>query len=58
MDGLMASGALSDPLDSRSQTEKELDEVRTTSGVDDDLTRLKAEMAKEKGTPGSGAGGA
>ena len=58
MDGLMASGALSDPLDSRSQTEKELDEVRATSGVDDDLARLKAEMAKDKGTPGSGAGGA
>ncbi|OFA15404.1 phage shock protein A [Acidithiobacillus ferrivorans] len=49
MDGLMESGALNDPLDSRSQTEKELDKVRATSGVDDDLARLKAEMAKNKG---------
>ncbi len=51
LDGLMESGALSDPLDSRSQTEKELDQVRASSGVDDDLARLKAEMAKDKSTP-------
>jgi phage shock protein A len=48
MDGLIESGALSDPLDTRSQTDKELDKVRASSGVDDDLARLKAEMAKEK----------
>ena len=47
MDGLMESGALNDPFDSRSQTEKEMDKVRATSGVDDDLARLKAEMAKK-----------
>ncbi|CDQ10190.1 Phage shock protein A, PspA [Acidithiobacillus ferrivorans] len=50
MDGLMESGALNDPLDNRSQTEKELDNVRVTNGVDDDLARLKAEMTKDKGT--------
>jgi len=55
--GLMESGALNDPLDSRSQTEKELDKVRATSGVDDDLAKLKAEMAKDKGTSGSGITG-
>ena len=57
MDGLMESGALNDPLDSRSQIEKELDNVRATSGVDDDLAKLKAEMAKDKGTSASGASG-
>ncbi|MHB8211545.1 MAG: hypothetical protein ACYDDP_09415 [Acidithiobacillus sp.] len=53
----MESGALNDPLDSRSQTEKALDDVRATSGVDDELARLKVEMAKDKGTSGSGASG-
>ncbi|MHB1280971.1 MAG: PspA/IM30 family protein [Acidithiobacillus sp.] len=57
LDGLIESGALNDPLDSRSQTEKELDKVRATSGVDDDLAKLKAEMAKDKGTSGSGITG-
>ena len=57
MDSLMESGALNDPLDSRSQTEKALDDVRATSGVDDELARLKVEMAKDKGTSGSGASG-
>ena len=57
MDGLMESGALNDPLDSRSQTEKELDKVRATSGVDDDLARLKAEMTKDKGTAEGGITG-
>jgi phage shock protein A len=58
MDGLIESGALSDPLDTRSQTDKELDKVRASSGVDDDLARLKAEMAKEKagGVSGDSSG--
>ncbi|APZ43257.1 PspA/IM30 family protein [Acidihalobacter ferrooxydans] len=51
MDGLIESGALSDPLDNRSQTDKEMDQVRSGSGVEDDLARLKAEMAKEKAEP-------
>ncbi len=57
MDGLMESGALNDPLDGRSQVEKELDKMRATGGVEDELAQLKAEMAKGKGTPGSGAAG-
>ncbi|MBU2738875.1 PspA/IM30 family protein [Acidithiobacillus concretivorus] len=54
MDGLIESGVLSDPLDTRSQTDKELDKVRASSGIDDDLARLKAEMAKEKAGGASG----
>lgn len=54
MDGLIESGALSDPLDTRSQTDKEMDKVRASSGVDEDLARLKAEMAKEKAGGASG----
>ena len=46
VDGLMASGALSDPLDPRSQTDREMDKLRESGGVDADLARLKAEMAK------------
>ena len=57
MDGLMESGALNDPLDGRSQAEKELDKMRATGGVEDELAQLKAEMPKGKGTPGSGAAG-
>ncbi len=57
MDGLMESGALNDPLDGRSQVEKELDKMRAAGGVEDELAQLKAEMAKGKGTPGSGAAG-
>ncbi|WP_414041456.1 PspA/IM30 family protein [Acidithiobacillus sp. M4-SHS-6] len=58
MDGLIESGALNDPLDHRSQTDKDMDQVRASSGVEDDLARLKAEMAKEKsGAPaGDGSG--
>jgi phage shock protein A len=46
VDGLMASGALSDPLDPRSQMDREMDKLRESGGVDADLARLKAEMAK------------
>ncbi|MGC9238588.1 MAG: PspA/IM30 family protein [Acidithiobacillus sp.] len=46
VDGLMASGALADPLDTRSQTDREMDKLRESGGVDADLARLKAEMAK------------
>lgn len=56
MDGLIESGALNDPLDHRSQTDKEMDQVRASSGVDDDLARLKAEMAKEKSGAAAGDG--
>ncbi len=56
MDGLIESGALNDPLDHRSHTDKEMDQVRASSGVDDDLARLKAEMAKEKSGAAAGDG--
>jgi len=45
MDGLLESGVLSDPLDKTSPLEKELAGLRSTSAVDSDLERLKAEMA-------------
>ena len=44
MDGLLESGVINDPLDHRTQTEREMDKLRVASGVDDDLARLKAEM--------------
>ena len=39
---------MNDPLDRRTQTEREMDKLRATSGVDDDLTRLKAERAAKQ----------
>ncbi len=45
MDGLLESGVINDPLDHRSQTDREMDKLRAISGVDDELARLKAEMA-------------
>ncbi|MCK9189619.1 PspA/IM30 family protein [Acidithiobacillus sp.] len=48
LDGLLESGIMNDPLDHRTQTEREMDKLRATSGVDDDLTRLKAERAAKQ----------
>lgn len=45
MDGLLESGILSDPLDKSNPLEKELAALRSTSAVDSDLERLKAELA-------------
>ena len=45
MDGLLESGVINDPLDHRSQTDREMDKLRATSSIDDDLARLKAEIA-------------
>lgn len=45
VDGLLETGAITDPLDQRSQVERELDKLRSTSGVEDELSRLKAEIA-------------
>jgi phage shock protein A len=45
LDSLSDSGALPDPLDSRTQTERDLDNLRATAGVDDELAKLKASMA-------------
>ncbi len=53
MESLMDSGAIDDPLDHRSHTDKEMAQLRAQSGVDDDLARLKAEMAKPEQSSGS-----
>ena len=53
MESLMDSGAIDDPLDHRSHTDKEMAQLRAQSGVDDDLARLKAEMAKPEKSSGS-----
>ena len=45
MDALVQQGVLSDPLDKRSRTEKELADLRDTHAVDDQLEQLKAQMA-------------
>ena len=47
MEGLIASGVLSDPLDNRTSVQKQLGELRQTSAIDADLERLKAEMGGE-----------
>ena len=48
LEGMTEAGILSDPLDQRDSTEKALDKLRTSTGVDADLARLKAEMASAK----------
>ena len=48
MDGLLESGIINDPLDHRTQTEREMDKLRATNGVDDDLARLKADLAAKQ----------
>lgn len=45
LDSMLSSGMLSDPLDTRTQTEKDIDALRTGSSVDDELEKLKASMA-------------
>ncbi len=45
MNGLLESGAISDPLDQRTQTEREMDQLRASSGVEDEIARMKAELA-------------
>lgn len=53
MESLMDSGALSDPLDSRTRSEQDLDALRVGSAIDADLAKLKAEMGGSGG-PQSG----
>lgn len=45
LDTMVASGVLNDPLDARTQVEKEMDALRSGSSVDDELAAMKAEMA-------------
>jgi phage shock protein A len=47
MDGLIESGVLTDPLDTRAKSEKELDTLRIGSAIDSDLAAMKAEIAGE-----------
>jgi phage shock protein A len=48
LDAMLANGTLSDPLDHRSQAEKDIDALRKGSSVDDDLAAMKAAMGAEK----------
>lgn len=47
LDSMMATGVLNDPLDSRTQTEKEIDALRSGSSVDDELAAMKAAIASQ-----------
>ena len=48
MESLSQSGALQDPLDNRTQAERELEALRSNAGVDAELEKLKQEMAGGK----------
>lgn len=48
IDTLTESGVLQDPLDNRTQVERELDTLRSNAGVDAELERLKQELASGK----------
>lgn len=48
MESLTDEGILDDPLDKRDNVAKELDQIKRQSAVQDDLERLKKEMAEEK----------
>ena len=45
MDSLTEAGTLSDPLDTRTTSEKELEALKVGTAIDADLARLKAELA-------------
>lgn len=55
LDAMMADGVLNDPLDTRTQVEKEMDSLRTGSSVDDELAAMKAEMAASSDSAGTTA---
>jgi phage shock protein A len=44
MESLLDAGVLSDPLDTKTRSEKDLDTLRIGSAIDADLARLKAEV--------------
>lgn len=52
LDSMVATGVLSDPLDSRTQVKKEMDTLRSGSTVDDELAAMKAAMASQPSVPG------
>ena len=47
LDSMVATGVLNDPLDSRTQVEKEMDTLRSGSTVDDELAAMKAAMPSQ-----------
>ena len=51
MGGLLEHGVLTDQFDDRSPSKRELDALKATAAVDDDLARLKAETRKELEPP-------
>jgi phage shock protein A len=53
LDSMVATGVLNDPLDSRTQVEKEMDTLRSGSTVDDELAAMKAAMASQPSVPGT-----
>jgi phage shock protein A len=50
MDSLLDTGVLTDPLDTKTRSEKELDALRVGSAIEADLAKLKAEVAGTSGT--------
>ncbi len=52
LDSMVATGVLNDPLDSRTQVEKEMDTLRSGSTVDNELAAMKAAMAPVPPVPG------
>jgi phage shock protein A len=46
MDGLIQSGVLTDPLDNRTDTQRQLAAMRETDAVEDELAQLNAETMK------------
>ncbi len=51
MESLTDTGVLSDGVDGRTKTERDLDALRASSGVDADLLRLKGEASQTKQLP-------
>lgn len=47
IDSLTEEGILSDPLDTRDKVTKELDKVRQQSNVEDELAKLKSQLAND-----------
>ncbi len=53
-ESLEESGVISEPGDTRSKTDRDLDALRAQSGVDAELAKLKGEINPQKQLPGSG----
>ncbi|MGC9271499.1 PspA/IM30 family protein [Acidiphilium sp.] len=51
MERLMDDGTIHDPLDHRSRSEHEIEKLHDTSDIDDQLAKLRAEMAQSQPPP-------